>query len=258
MILSILAVTAAAFVSSSGPAELPVLEVQVPFGCGHTFPVSQAHNVGSHLQNDTWAWDFRMPEGTPVTAAAEGVVRMARGDSTVGGCHAKYAKFSNYVVVSHANGMETQYLHFKQVTVKAGDKVKAGDLLGYSGNTGWSCGAHLHFKVANALRNGWNNPSVPARIAGYGDPQVDTMISSPACRGPKIVVARAEAQPPAATQTAVASVSLPAALSAGAPAVASADESPLPSTEPALQPAGQPPPDDPTAAGGSGDKARHP
>ncbi|HME91769.1 MAG TPA: M23 family peptidase, partial [Myxococcaceae bacterium] len=38
-------------------------EFSTPFGCGRTFPVSQAHDTGSHLMNDTWAWDFRMPSG---------------------------------------------------------------------------------------------------------------------------------------------------------------------------------------------------
>jgi len=161
-------------------ATLP--EAGVPFGCGLTFPVSQAHQTGSHLQSDSWAWDFRMPEGTPVVAAREGVVRLARGDSSAGGCDARYAPLANYVVVDHGDGLETQYLHFRDVVVRPGDRVNAGDLLGFSGKTGWACGAHLHFKVARAAGPGWNNPSVPARIAGYGDPQVDAKVSAPACR----------------------------------------------------------------------------
>jgi len=163
-------------------ASLP--EVQVPFGCGLVFPVSQGHDVGSHTYNDVWAWDFRMPEGVPIVAAADGVVRMARGDSTVGGCDAAYAPYANYVVVAHGNGYETQYLHFREVVVKSGDRVKAGDLLGYSGKTGWACGSHLHFKVAKPNGPGWNNPSVPARILGYGDPSIDTVIVAPACKMP--------------------------------------------------------------------------
>src|SRR5690242_15399573 len=103
-------------------------EVRVPFGCGLTFPVSQAHDTGSHLQNDVWAWDFRMPEGTLIVAAMDGTVRLARGDSAIGGCGAEFAPYANYVVVRHAGGLETQYLHFSSVVVRAGDKVKAGDL----------------------------------------------------------------------------------------------------------------------------------
>src|SRR3954463_16644801 len=177
-------------------AMLALPEAHVPFGCGLSFPVSQAHEVGSHLQHDTWAWDFRMPEGTPVVSAYEGVVRLARGDSDTGGCDARYAPFANYVVVDHQNGLETQYLHFSKVVVKAGDHVKAGDLLGYSGKTGWACGAHLHFKVARADGPGWDNPSVPAPISGYGAPQLDVEIAAPACQLPKVEVAAREPVPP--------------------------------------------------------------
>ena len=155
--------------------------VGVPFGCGLTFEVSQAHDTGSHLHNDTWAWDFRMPEGVPIVSAEAGVVRMARGDSNIGGCDAKFAKYANYVVVDHGNGTETQYLHFSSVVVEAGQKVQRGELLGFSGKTGWSCGPHLHFKLAQRKHNGWNNPSIPAHIEGYGDPQVRAVIHAPAC-----------------------------------------------------------------------------
>src|SRR5687767_2835627 len=66
----------------------PLPEVGVPF-CGRAHTVSQGHHTGSHVHYDTWAWDFRMPQGTPVVAALDGVVRMARGDSTSGGCDPK-------------------------------------------------------------------------------------------------------------------------------------------------------------------------
>jgi murein DD-endopeptidase MepM/ murein hydrolase activator NlpD len=157
-------------------------EVGVPFACGRIYPVSQGHDTGSHKYNDTYAWDFRMPEGTPIVAAREGVVRMARGDSTEGGCDEKFAPKANYVVISHGDGLETQYLHFSAVVVKPGERVKQGQLLGFSGATGWSCGPHLHFKVAKETGRGWNNPSVPARISGYGDPVRDTRVAAPVCR----------------------------------------------------------------------------
>lgn len=174
------------FLLASAPAVPPVRntvapEIGVPFACGRVFPVSQGHDTGSHLQNDTYAWDFRMPVGTPVVAAEDGTVRMARGDSTQGACDPKMAQYANYVVVAHSGGVETQYLHFSAVVVKPGEQVRKGQLLGYSGNTGWSCGPHLHFKVARAVGSGWNNPSIPALISGYGDPVRDTLIAAPAC-----------------------------------------------------------------------------
>lgn len=228
MIPFTLAAALAIVASPADQAATFAMEVAVPFGCGRSFPISQAHNTGSHLQNDIWAWDFRMPVGTPVVAAADGVVRMARGDSRFGGCDESMAKWANYVVISHPGGYETQYLHFSQVAVKAGDKVKAGELIGYSGETGWACGAHLHFKVARAERSGWNNPSVPARILGYGDPQVETVIASPSCKAPDVMAADAESKKAdspapalavaAGTQVAKASPELAAATAASAPA----------------------------------------
>jgi hypothetical protein len=158
-----------------------------------SFPVSQVHNVGSHVGNDTWAWDFRMPEGTPVVAALDGVVRLARGDSEEGGCDPAMARKANYVVIESLGHVETQYLHFSAVSVIPGQHVRRGDLLGYSGKTGWACGAHLHFKVATPVSAGWNNPSVEARLQGYGDPALETWVSSPPCTAPLEVATH---QPP--------------------------------------------------------------
>jgi murein DD-endopeptidase MepM/ murein hydrolase activator NlpD len=162
-----------------------------------SFPISQVHNIGSHVGNDTWAWDFRMPEGTPVVAALEGVVRLARGDSDEGGCDPAMARKANYVVIESPGNIETQYLHFSSVSVVPGQHVRRGDLLGYSGKTGWACGAHLHFKVATPVSAGWNNPSVEARLQGYGDPALEAWISSPPCTAPLEVASH---QPPPAVR----------------------------------------------------------
>jgi hypothetical protein len=122
-----------------------------------------------------------MPNGVPIVAALDGTVRMVRGDSRNGGCDPHYAAEANYVVITHDGGMETQYLHLERVVVKPGDQLKSGDLLGFSGSTGWACGSHLHFKVARSDGSSWNNPSVPARIKGYGDPDAETWVRSEAC-----------------------------------------------------------------------------
>lgn len=190
--------------------------MEIPFGCGLAFPVSQTHDTGSHVQNDTWAWDFRMPVGTPVVAATDGVVRMARGDSTQGGCDPSFAPFANYVVVDAPNGYETQYLHFSKVVVNAGEKVHVGQLLGLSGETGWACGAHLHFKVARPVTDGWNNPSVPARLDGYGDPAVESIVAAAACKPQdRMMTASNEKQPKAPDQNAVAQAAFKQALKNG-------------------------------------------
>lgn len=192
-LLSVLVSSGSVLLAAHAQASEHLPKVDVPFACGRAYPVSQGHQMGSHLQNDAFAWDFRMPEGTPVVAAADGVVRRARGDSTRGGCDMRFARDANYVVVAHRGGIETQYLHFVRVVVKPGDRVKKGDLLGYSGATGWACGAHLHFKVARSLGPGWNNPSVPALLADYGDPTLGDVIAAPACTAERPYLASLEA-----------------------------------------------------------------
>jgi murein DD-endopeptidase MepM/ murein hydrolase activator NlpD len=217
----LLCFVAIAGVARADPSPSPL--VAVPFGCGLAFPVTQVHAVGTHVDNDVWAWDFRMPEGTPVVAALDGVVRLARGDSTEGGCDPALAATANYVVLEHAGGLESQYLHFSRVTVQAGQHVKQGELLGYSGKTGWACGPHLHFKMAHPEGDGWNNPSVAARIEGYGDPPLGTRVSSPACPGPATITAGAA--PSGASSGGVGGALLPSALT---PAERPASGTPVP------------------------------
>jgi hypothetical protein len=194
--------SAAAAAPASSPSSQAVPVVGVPFACGRIYTVSQGHDTGSHLSNDTYAWDFRMPVGTPVVAARDGVVRMARGDSTQGACDPSMAQYANYIILDHGDGLETQYLHFSAVTVAVGEHVKQGQLIGFSGNTGWSCGPHLHFKVAKASGPTWNNPSVPASIEGYGDPVRDTLIAAPLCKDTDraMMAARTETADPSLAQ----------------------------------------------------------
>lgn len=223
-----------------------------------SFPVSQVHSVGSHVGNDAWAWDFRMPEGTPVVAALDGVVRLARGDSDEGGCDPSMARKANYVVIEHAGNLETQYLHFSAVSVVPGQHVRRGDLLGYSGKTGWACGAHLHFKVATPVSAGWNNPSLEARLSGCGDPKLETWVSSPACSVPLEVAAQQPAPRQAPVPGEPAGAVQPAALSGGsgpgqpalAPGATATRDTAGPGTAP-VPARGAAPVEHPLSAGGS-------
>lgn len=80
--------------------------------------------------------DIGIPTGTPVHAVADGVVTASAFHSAAG----------KYVTIKHANGVETKYKHNSVLCFKAGDKVKQGDVIAYSGNTGVSTGPHLHFE----------------------------------------------------------------------------------------------------------------
>ena len=85
-----------------------------------------------HIGNDLAA-----AEGTPVLAAADGVVRIA-------GSHKSYG---SYLRLLHADGDETLYAHMQYLFVKAGETVTAGQILGTVGETGNATGPHLHFEI---------------------------------------------------------------------------------------------------------------
>jgi hypothetical protein len=82
--------------------------------------------------------DYGLPEGTPVYAVADGTVEATPYDAP---------GFGNYIKLVDANGAELFYGHLSSKVVPGGARVKAGDLVGYSGNSGQSTGAHLHFEV---------------------------------------------------------------------------------------------------------------
>lgn len=84
--------------------------------------------------------DLGYPEGTPVSAAWDGIVRISKGTANTGG-------YGNLVVIRHDNGLETYYAHLSRRLVNPGQMVKAGDIIGLGGNTGRSYGSHLHFEV---------------------------------------------------------------------------------------------------------------
>lgn len=105
------------------------------------------------LKNLDYAIDFLVPVGTPIYAAASGKVVWIKDNSKVGGRDKKkYWNLGNRIVIKHKNGEYTAYEHlrYKRIIVKVGQKIRKGQIIGYSGNTGWSTiGPHLHFEVFN-------------------------------------------------------------------------------------------------------------
>lgn len=90
-----------------------------------------------------WRWerphggiDFALNTGEPIYSVFDGVVRVAQVNGGYG----------NMILVRHFNNLETLYGHLSKMIVKVGQEVKAGDIIGYSGNTGFSTGPHLHFE----------------------------------------------------------------------------------------------------------------
>lgn len=85
--------------------------------------------------------------GEPIIAHSDGVVvALATGHKNNKGSSGT-ASYGNYVKLDHGDGYETLYAHLASVSVKAGEKVKKGQVIGKMGNTGNSYGIHLHFEV---------------------------------------------------------------------------------------------------------------
>ncbi len=82
--------------------------------------------------------DFAAPQGTPIYATANGTVRVAANTGT---------GYGNHVVINHGYGYETLYGHMFRIKVKAGQKVKRGEIIGWVGSTGKSTGPHCHYEV---------------------------------------------------------------------------------------------------------------
>lgn len=101
--------------------------------------------------------DFIADSGTPVIAAAGGVVQFA-------GFHPQYG---NMIDIDHGNDLVTRYAHLSKVLAKEGDVLQRGRRIAYSGNTGRTTGPHLHFEVR--FRGAPQNPS---RFLLAANPQV--------------------------------------------------------------------------------------
>ncbi len=105
-------------------------EITSPFGAFRTF--------NQTVQTRHTGWDMRAPTGTPVAAAAAGRVAFA-GLLDIRG---------NHIIIDHGHGIYTGYSHLSQVHVTRGQSILQGQIIGVSGNTGRSGGAHLHFEVS--------------------------------------------------------------------------------------------------------------
>lgn len=146
-----------------------------PFAHGTKHRVSQGyHGNFTHFGANEYALDFDMEIGTPVLAARSGRVVEVKEDSNRGGPSASYSQDANYVLVYHDDGSFGNYVHLRRngAEVAVGDSVDAGDLIGYSGNTGQSSGPHLHFDVRLPTMDG-RMRSIPTRFLNYDGTAVD-------------------------------------------------------------------------------------
>ena len=91
--------------------------------------------------------DFTAPQGTPIYATGDGVVKTA-GQSASG--------YGNHVEINHGYGYQTLYGHMVRIKVRAGQKVKRGEIIGWVGSTGKRTGPHCHYEVS--INNANVNP----------------------------------------------------------------------------------------------------
>jgi murein DD-endopeptidase MepM/ murein hydrolase activator NlpD len=129
----------------------------LPFAHGTKHRVTQGYQGDfTHFGENEYAVDFDLEVGTPVHAARAGLVVEVKEDSRMGGPAARYGEHGNYILVAHEDGSVANYVHLKPggSIVAVGDRVEAGEHIGYSGNTGRSAGPHLHFDVRVPLEDG--------------------------------------------------------------------------------------------------------
>ena len=105
-------------------------EITLEFGYTGTHPITKEQFTHGGV-------DIKVTEGTKVVATASGVVVEATEDEGWG----------KLVVIKHGDTYETLYAHLQKIVVAKGDKVKSGQTIGLSGNTGYSTGPHLHYEV---------------------------------------------------------------------------------------------------------------
>jgi len=120
----------------------------LPFANNHSQLIYQGYNGSSSHQN-AYSLDFSHKLGTGVFAARSGKVILTKIDSDQACMTKDCTKFNNKIIILHNDGTFAEYVHLKKngSIVKKGDIIEQGQLIGYSGNTGWSKGPHLHFSV---------------------------------------------------------------------------------------------------------------
>ena len=92
--------------------------------------------MNGEKRNPHMGLDIAAPEGTDIKSSSDGIIALAGKD---------YFYSGNVVVINHGHGLFTIYAHMKDISVKKGDKIKQGDVIGTVGKTGRATGPHLHW-----------------------------------------------------------------------------------------------------------------
>jgi hypothetical protein len=143
----------------------------MPFGGNDRRRLVSGAGGPTHLNENFHSFDFEMPEGTPVLAARSGTVIYVQDGFTEGGLVPDLIDRANLVSIGHSDGTIASYGHLREgLEVLVGEAVSRGQLLGWSGSTGFSGRPHLHFHVGKRLIGGVHR-TIPVRFeVGGPDP----------------------------------------------------------------------------------------
>lgn len=155
----------------NGILSWPLDNVYITQSFGRTVAAQRLYVSGSHN-----GVDFRASIGTKVKSVLDGVVVGTGNTDAYRGCYS----FGKWVMVKHPNGLSTIYAHLSVISVSPGVEVRTGDTIGFSGNTGYSTGPHLHLGLyatqgvrieKHATSRGCKEATMPlADIKAYLDP----------------------------------------------------------------------------------------
>ena len=140
---------------------------RLPYRLGTEQKVSQGYGGDfSHQGAVRYSVDFNMPEGTAVFAARNGLVIHVVQDNNEGGATRDFVELANNITIMHEDGSFADYSHLQRngARVRVGQQVRAGQLIGYSGATGFVTGPHLHFGVKIVQEDG-TFMTIPVKFA---------------------------------------------------------------------------------------------
>lgn len=125
--------------SSIPPAQKGLLEWPIKNVITQTYGPTSETGFINNVYNFHNGIDIRAALGAPIKSAYDGIVSGVGNDG-------KYA-YGKWIAINHNNGLTTLYGHFSAIKVSTGQKVSRGEVIGYSGDTGFATGPHLHFTV---------------------------------------------------------------------------------------------------------------
>lgn len=146
--------------------------------------LSQGTRGSTHQGRMKYAYDFGVPIGMPVYAMQGGRVIGVRDKYPDKGGRRRNAEKFNFIWLEHSNGVRSAYIHLQQnfkrkIPIRLNDWVRTGDLIGFSGNSGWSSAPHLHVEVHSISDSGFGQ-TLPFEIASkcYNSPFASVRQSS--------------------------------------------------------------------------------